>query len=617
MKTTFGFLKYALLCVAMFAFAACSNDDDDADNGGSGEIVIAEDLKTIACTGSDNDSKSITFTAKNDWTAIASHSWIDLSKRTGSAGDNTIIITIEDNDDFKTRIGTVTIKDKVSGKSIDIIITQGEKGSVFTITGTDGNSKSQGGTLIINNESQVITDTILVASNYDYTVKTDAAWLTYEKISDNGSTKYVFHANPAKLYADTKYQEKTTKVSFEYVAATRAPAILTYDVKFAGITPVAKFYQTGNTTAAAELMDNNGVYVAAITVESNVKWTLNNASDYSTVEFSGDNNSVDYFTSTNFVTVSLKEGKLDTDDLNTGKFELLGTDGKSFASLPVVIKGVGNDYIYIDRSNFKPSLSETSGFYMFAAESENPLELNFDVKAANFDDVKFYVASVETNYGIPFIDLATEMQQWSLWAGVDKYVPLSRTAIETGKYTLWLQSRNSSEAMMGGNPYSNRFLAVFAVSATAYPTFDDMFEGEWPDLRLKGSLENNYVMVGQKGLIPSFSFESTTIPADNTVLTVPLTGGDIKIENIETDGVGCSFWTNVIWNNTEDHFDWTGDYGSDILTTNYDNFDGMNGEIVITVPASTSARSFVCGFSSFIDGKEIEYLMRTFTIKQE
>lgn len=108
---------------------------------------------------------------------------------------------------------------------MDIIVTQGEKNSYFTFTSVKGESK-ENGILIINNEQQMITDTVNIASNYEYSVTVDVNWLSYKKVNTNadGSAKYVFYADPAKLYEAAGYKEDIATVSFEYQAATRVPA---------------------------------------------------------------------------------------------------------------------------------------------------------------------------------------------------------------------------------------------------------------------------------------------------------------------------------------------------------------------------------------------------------
>ncbi len=194
MKTTLTYFKYLFVCVLMCAFAACGDDDDESKGSNTTIEVISPADLAITCTGSDNDAVTVSFVAENDWTAIVSHNWIDLSKRTGSAGEQKIIVTVENNDDFKTRIGTITIKDKASGKSVDIVVTQGEKGSVLTFS-----TENQNGTdLVIDNEKQEITAEVSVKSNYDYSISISPDWLTYEKKgrNDDGSIKYVFHADP-------------------------------------------------------------------------------------------------------------------------------------------------------------------------------------------------------------------------------------------------------------------------------------------------------------------------------------------------------------------------------------------------------------------------------------
>lgn len=517
MKTTSIYFKYLFVCVLMCAFVACGDDDDN--NKGSNaniEVLFPEDL-AITCTGANNDAVTVTFVAENDWTAIVSHNWIDLSKRTGSAGDQKIIVTVEDNDDFKTRIGTITIKDKISGKSVDIVVTQGEKGSNLTFSTEDQN----GTILAIDNEKQEITAEVSVKSNYDYSIAISPDWLTYEDKGRNsdGSRKYIFHADPVKLYTAGGYGEQTAIVSFAYQAETRTPATKEYAVKFAGITPAITFYEDEESIAATTLSSDEGTYRSVVKVTSNVAWKLNNSSDYSEATIISENISKNFFETQLSMNVEIKDGALDTDDLTGGKVEVLDANtDKVLKSLPVIVEGVGTDYIYIDETNFiEAGKDQTTGVYMFAKEGG---KMNFKVQAANLEDVSLLLLRVVlSENNVPSVirrvrvdtngyDPEDYMMISSPW-GQCKPVIKSRSAIQSGEFTIEMNARDiETETGMNGEmlAYENRFFALFAVSTKKYADPDegdimgaDLFDineesGAW---ELRPELENSYIILGQ------------------------------------------------------------------------------------------------------------------------
>lgn len=515
MKTTSSYFKYLFVCVLMCTFVACG-DDDDNNNGSNATIELLSPAE-ITCTGADNDAVTITFVAENDWTAIVSHNWIDLSKRTGSAGEQKIIVTVENNDDFKTRIGTITIKDKASGKSVDIIVTQGEKGSVLTFSTEDQNGTS----LAIDNEKQEIIAEVSVKSNYDYSITISPDWLTYEDKGRNndGSRKYVFHADPEKLYAAGGYGEQAAIVSFAYQAETRTPATKEYAVKFAGITPSVTFYKDEESIAATTLMNDAGTYKSVVKVISNVAWKLQNSSDYSEATIINANISKNFFETQISMNVEIKDGVLDTDDLTGGKIEVLDANtNEVIKNLPVLVEGVGEDYIFIDETNFiEAGKDQTTGVYMFAKEGG---KMNFKVKAANLDDVSLLLLRVVlSDNSVPSVvrrvrvdtdgyDPDDYMMINSPWGQCNPVIR-NRSAIQSGEYTIEMNARDpESETGMNGEmlAYENRFFALFAVSTKKYadPEYGDIlgsdlfdFNEESGTWELRPELADSYIVLGQ------------------------------------------------------------------------------------------------------------------------
>lgn len=617
MKTTIGYFKYMLMALtAVFAFSACSDDDDDKANSAAIIEVITPAEKQITCNGEieDNDENfpfAVTFKASNNWTAIPSHKWINLSKMTGSAGENTIFVIVENNEVFQRRIGTITLKDKVSGNSVDILVTQGEKGSVLTFSTPEPKTS-----LVLNNEEETITAEVDVKSNYEYSLSVSADWLTYEKKgkNDDGSEKYIFHANPEKLFAAGGYNAQTAIVSFSYASATRTPATKEYAVKFDGITPFATFFSGMDEINKANLEDmfGEGTYQSVIRVKSNVAWTLKDASDYAKSEIVGAEQSVNFFEKTVSVAVTLKDGKLDTEDLGDGKLEIVNANTQEVVGeLPVWVNGVGADYIHIDRSSFIVGVDQQTGVYMFEPEESS---MEFKVNASNMDDVVFYMAKIQENMGYPSLitNADVSLEGWGGFVSVTK-APVTRSAVESGKFILTTTARNDNE---WPSPAQNRFFALFAVSKTKYPTLEDMFDYDenWMPV-LKEGLENSYIRLGQKGLEIKHTFESEAIPYDDYVINLPAEGGEVRVDYTTTAQYISTVYLNLNWEDKSDPYSFDGvplEEGGNLSIDWGDRYSYF----IIKVKPTTETRTFKCGIATYVQAKDSDYLMRSFIIRQ-
>lgn len=615
MKTTLIYFKYLFVCVLMCSFVACGDDDDE--NKGSNaaiEILSPADL-AITCTGADNDAVTISFIAENDWTAIVSHNWIDLSKRTGSAGEQKIIVTVENNDDFKTRIGTITIKDKASGKSVDIIVTQGEKGSVLVFSTEDQN----GTNLDINNEKQEITTEVNVKSNYDYSISISPDWLTYEKKgrNDDGSIKYVFHADPEKLYAAGGYSEQTAIVSFAYQAETRTPATKDYAVKFAGITPTMA---CDVTPVVLDDVFGDG-YGATIHITSNIKWALGNTPSFTEVTYPVANSSVNFFEVNTSVKLAYNKADLQVEEEN-GTLTFVDAEGKAMDySLSVKYPGVGNDYVEIDNTVFKVADDQ---LYMFdAGEPYGELTINFQVKAANKDNLAFYI--VRQNFGGSPIystyinsfgdEESANMTGYQGWGFVeDPETDNTRAVVETITKTLFVKSRGN-EGNGSSTEDKDRYFALFAVSATKYPTFESLFDEEG---ELKPELDAKYINLGQKkkGGVEDFACEGltgqtlTASPAGET-FTFEYSGIDLSSEDW-----GATWYHGVkIVDGVMDE----GEYGAgdmlDLKGTKMEPLNNGIGQITIEVTPNTTGKERSEKFA-ICAGMLEDAVITYFTIKQ-
>lgn len=630
MKTTFDYFKYLFLCIVVCAFTACSDDDDEGNS--SAVIEIADQYKTITCTGADNDAIEITFTAKNDWTALPSHSWIDLSKRSGSAGDQTIIVSIDDNEEFKTRIGTITLKDKVSGKTVDIIVTQGEKNSYFTFTSVKGESK-ENGILIINNEQQMITDTVNIASNYEYSVAVDVNWLSYKKVNTNadGSAKYVFYADPAKLYEAAGYEEETATVSFEYQAATRVPATKTYQVKFAGITPKIE------ADASPVVLEDNGEnYMATVHIVSNMVWDMGNKLTFANSEYSGSGNkSKQYFEAETSITFTYNKAELQIEEETENLTFIDAEKNVLNYSVNVIYPGVGEEYVYLDNTAFNLGDNRMHTFEAFGEPDPDngpgmykDLSLNFQVKAAHKDKIEFYLIKQQFA-GAPIYktlldswgdEASTNMTGYQGWGFVeDLETNLTRTNVETVTKTLYVRSRGN-EWNGSSKEDEERYFAFLAVSSTKYPTFESLFD---EDGNLKSELEGKYVFCSQKASSSVTDFEcpdlkdkTIQVGAQGETLTFQYFGLDL---NAEKWGASWTYGDIEVFDGklTSEPENWgTGEMIKSSDFGEYDPVEGT-GKITIIVAPNTTGKERTENFAIFAGMPEFNNAVFTyFTINQ-
>lgn len=619
MKTSFYFRYMLIACTMFLSLVACSKDDDNASSDATVEILTPAE-KQILLNASGNDDIQITFSASNDWTAIASYGWIHLSKMTGSSGEGqSIFATIDDNTEFKKRIATITFKDKVSGKTTDVVITQGEMGGILTFS-------KDNSTLQINNENQTITDTVnVVKSNYDYTINTNADWLSCEKMgsNDDGSVKYVFHADPDKLYAATGYNATSTDVSFEYQAETRAPGVVKYTVKFAGITPFMRLDTSlddededesemlaadENPVVVLEDLTGDGEYGKTIHIVSNIAWALGNSKpDFTDVTYVNDeNNSKQYFEVNTPVTLTYNKGTLEVEK-SDGQLTFVDEAEKILDfKLDIQYPGVGTDFISIDRSTLQNADGTMLMFEAASADGYSDLSVPIQVKTANIENVHFYV--IRQNYaGAPLYKTYTYYDQWEGtdmeayndmtgyqgWGFVeDPEDNYTRSVVNTYSKELYIKSRGGMEDYPPLNTASTsdkpRYFALLAVPADKYSTFDDLFDenGE-----LKEELADKYFSLGQqgKGGVEDFKCDDLTgqtlnASAAGQTFTFTYSGLDLNAEDW-----GASLCYDVT---IEDGFMTKGQYGmGDMLDgtkTEWTGLEGGEGTITLAVLPNTT-----------------------------
>ena len=113
-----------------------------------------------------------------------SSSWIQVSP-TDHVGDGTLEISIAENNDDATRTGTVTVSSAASGNHT---VTINQEGKTFTVDCTD-----------VIKSANACTVTVNVTSNVNWTVASEAAWLTPSRLEgfSNGTVNVAVSFNPS------------------------------------------------------------------------------------------------------------------------------------------------------------------------------------------------------------------------------------------------------------------------------------------------------------------------------------------------------------------------------------------------------------------------------------
>lgn len=610
MKISMIYLRRLLAaCLLIVAFAACNDDETSS----SGSVSLLSDAEEV-CLAKE-EVVEIAISSTGDWAAVPSKGWLKLSTIQGTSGENQKIkVTVASNETFSQRIGTVVIKDKVSGKSVEVKITQGAKDAKFVFSEATT-------TLQINNEKREIVGQVKVTSNYDWSISIPEKdnWLTYQiGERDANSCTIRFYAEPDKM---DNYNAREALVSFNYASATRTPVAETHQVLFDGIKPEVVFNrpygETGVTDIRLEDMFGTGEYEATVIIKSNIAWSLKQIPDFVDVTILDGNKSAKFFeTETNLI-LSLKADKLNTGDLEGGLQTFDAALNEPSSVLKIQLGGVGEHYVFIDPSTFKPESAMVPCF-MFDASSEDgysSILKNFFVRASNQAKVNFYLVKLQNSWGYPSKDayndygILVSNDVTNRWGGVDPIeTPMTRRPVEGKEWQLWLKSRDDFEGQLS-NSKKDRFFALLAVSADLAPTYDDLFDTEG---NLKEVFSSQIIKVGQKAKPVNYYFYSEDI-TDGKLIEVDAKGKTIII-SYETDAESMGVYEDVV-KYSDKPFEWK---GASLANSEMLAADFKDGKIYLTVkPNKTGAkRSTTCGIGNYVEGSETDYLLISFPIEQ-
>ena len=174
MRSIHFFLAFALAMLVSFGFVACGGDDDPTSPTPTptptptSKIDIPATENTKPVFGTEGGTATVKFTASQAWTATTTNDraseWLSITPTSGIAGNSTLNISTKQNDTYDERSATITIKSGTASQTI--VVTQKQKDALL-VTSDKYEVDAEGGEISVE-----------VKTNIDYSVKTDADWIS-------------------------------------------------------------------------------------------------------------------------------------------------------------------------------------------------------------------------------------------------------------------------------------------------------------------------------------------------------------------------------------------------------------------------------------------------------
>lgn len=207
--------KFSFLAALAIAFAglwACNPTDEITP----GIDITGQTEITVPCTT--DEVISISFNATVDWTAEVAEEWLNVSPKSGKAGDATIKVTVDDNEAAESRTAKITITADKVVKEVTII----QEGAFIPHFDVDPSSCQFSGfgdgepysvareacEFVIPVSTNLEWDVYLALWTPDGTITTDTnGWLTVSKVNEG-----------IKVVISTDNETYDARVEYVYVA---------------------------------------------------------------------------------------------------------------------------------------------------------------------------------------------------------------------------------------------------------------------------------------------------------------------------------------------------------------------------------------------------------------
>ena len=165
------------------------------------DIPSSEDTSPVL--GTEGGTVVLNFSTSAEWTAnvinTRADSWIDVSPKSGNAGEAKITISVGQNDTYDERSATIQIKCGSAEKNI--VVTQKQK-DALTVTKSRFDIPAEGGEITIEVNSNL---------SYDYTIDAEGAkWIKETKTKAISTNTYYFTVD-----ANNSFETREATITFE------------------------------------------------------------------------------------------------------------------------------------------------------------------------------------------------------------------------------------------------------------------------------------------------------------------------------------------------------------------------------------------------------------------
>ncbi|MBE9488505.1 MAG: hypothetical protein IMY73_04905 [Bacteroidetes bacterium] len=215
-------MKKIYLLLVLLCLVACSEDVC------SHNTILKSDNDIIKVDMVEN-STSISFYANDLWKITVDSSWIDLSTKSGVAGDNTVNVNIKQNDTGEKRQAKIFISSADIQRPF-LIIQRGKNDFILSEESITLNSKRQ-------------TFEIEVVTNLFFDVECADSWLSYQLTRTNSKNKLQFSVDANIIKSENIGERRETKIIikdretsyFKEVKVVQMPYLSTPELEYVAL----------------------------------------------------------------------------------------------------------------------------------------------------------------------------------------------------------------------------------------------------------------------------------------------------------------------------------------------------------------------------------------------
>ena len=191
-----------LTLVGMFFTACESGGGVEEENGGNTPTYKIELSKKTIEVGFEEGDYSVSVTSTCSWKASSDNDWIVIESKTGIAGPEELIFRVLTQTEEKERKGTIVIKNTDFNLIVELYIVQKPFEPKITIDSKSLNFAAQGGEQTVN-----------ITANFDYTVSTEANWISYSRVENGLKIRATANTDTEKRTADIVISKENSDIS--------------------------------------------------------------------------------------------------------------------------------------------------------------------------------------------------------------------------------------------------------------------------------------------------------------------------------------------------------------------------------------------------------------------